>query len=122
MALASRCGLALLALVGCRQVFGLSDPIAGDGGKPGDGVLNPDGSGGDFCLGPGGWSICLPTAPTNPVTLPTTTIDTEGVSLCLAAQPSSWSGAGQGRACIIVGSTITGTTVHATGNYPLVLF
>lgn len=121
------CCLALLALGGCRQIFGLSDPLPDAAAGSSDGASDArgvDGSGSDgnsgFCLGATGWKICVP-MPTAPVTLPAT-IDTESTfGLCMQTQPASWSGAGQPHACIIVGTTITGSSITATGNFPLVL-
>ncbi|MGE5184740.1 MAG: hypothetical protein ACM31C_21860, partial [Acidobacteriota bacterium] len=123
---ASAWWLVLLAATGCRQIFGLSDPIdaggpGGGDGKPKDGMtVDVPVFDGPNCYGEPGWQVCLSSPPSGPVSLPAN-VDSEGVTVCATTQPTSWSGAGQPHACFVIGTTITVSSSYATGNYPLVL-
>ena len=73
------------------------------------------------CFGSGTFLVCFPAPPTGIVTLPST-IDTASSELCLQAQPSGWTQAGQPASCFIVGDQIVATApVRVTGTRPLVL-
>ena len=71
------------------------------------------------CYGPSGWQVCLAAAPGGQISLPGA-IDTDKSSLCLQAQPPSWT-ATQPAACIIVGDIVTVSSTSVTGARPLVL-
>lgn len=101
--------LALVALAGCRQVFGLPDPIPIDA-PSGSGVRDGRHDGFDtLCVAAASWTVCVP-APSGPISLPAQ-IDTDTSQLCATARG----------ACFVVGTTITGGQVTASGRAPLVL-
>jgi hypothetical protein len=94
-----------------------------DGGPPPDG-RPPDGppSGNLVCYGPSGWEVCLDARASGPVQLQGT-LDTDrndAASPCLKNQPSGWTTA-QPEACIVVGGTVSVTSLSVTGTRPLVL-
>jgi hypothetical protein len=109
-----RLALALVALAGCKDVFGLHDVMLRDAGA-GDGAM---GDSAMLCLGSGTYAVCM-TQPSAPVSLPQT-LDTDLSPLCLTKQPVDWNANGQPDACFIVGTTITVMT-SAYGSRPLVL-
>ncbi len=125
--------LLLVALAGCRQLFGI-EPVTGDGaggggggdGGPRDGLLDgmqivladaPTG-----CYGAGTFTVCLTFTPQTPVTLGATLSTNTNSSDCDTV-PSSWTANGQPDACFVIASTIHvpigGTSV--IGTRPLVL-
>jgi hypothetical protein len=100
----------LVLISGCSSILGIEDF-----------TLAEDASPSEYCLGPMGWQVCLPAAPTNPVTFTTSTFDTS-TGTCLATQPESWRSAGQPDACFVVASTISITSpLSISGTRPIVL-
>ncbi len=79
---------------------------------------NVDAPNGAFCLGPSGWSVCMTSVPTQPLTLPNT-IDTSLASSCQTAGVTM---SGQPSVCFIVATDITiASDVTVDGSEPLVL-
>jgi hypothetical protein len=103
--------LALVAVPGCRQVFGLPDPVVTKVDAP----LHRDGrrDGGDtLCLGVT-FTACAP-EPTAPLALATEAIDTDRSPRCAVGTDSN--------ACVIAATSLVVTgTLTVTGGKPLVL-
>lgn len=111
---------AVFLLSGCSSILGIEDFKVADGGTTGD-----DGSMG-FCLGPDGWRVCLPAAPTMPLEITQSfspPLSTTTSALCASAQPKSWTDARQPQACFLIGSNVTfdAQMVQVTGGRPLVV-
>ena len=88
--------MTLVALAGCRQLFGI-EPVTGDGGD-GDGApvdVRRDGSGLGLvdaptgCSGAGTFIVCLPFTPQTATTLAAHVSTSPGSSDC-ATTPQSW--------------------------------
>jgi hypothetical protein len=108
-----RLALALVALAGCKDVFGLHDVVLRDGSVP-DSVSDTT----LLCLGSGTFAVCVE-PPSAPVSLPDM-LDSDHSPLCLKTQPTDWKANGQPDACFIVGTAIIAMTT-AQGARPLVL-
>jgi hypothetical protein len=108
------------ALIGCRQIAGLDDPLQGDGGVVGDGPDAPlDLPPNAACYGNGLVRICFDAEPTGALTLTSTTIDTDTSPSCATNVLSGGTGK-----CVVAANTITiesGQLVHGSGGDSLVL-
>src|SRR5215475_3518171 len=96
-------------------------PACGSMSAPGTPTDAPP-SGTGVCYGPSGWQVCLGATATGQVQLQGT-LDTgksDASNPCLKIQPTSWT-ATQPDACIVIGDTITVTSLSVTGSHPLVL-
>ncbi len=118
--------VALAALPGCREIFGIDSPRLRDGGGEsvdGD-VADATGPPADAqqCFGSGSFTVCLATLPIAPATLPTT-LDTGTSVECANSQPPGWT-ATQPAACFVIGTDVTiggNGTIAVTGSRPLVV-
>lgn len=112
-----------IAATGCSSILGIDDFKLGDAGGGGNEGVAQDA--GEFCLGPAGWLVCLPAAPTMPLMITNPTeINTDLSPLCLPDQPVSWKMANQSNACFIVATSISlnaPTPIQVIGARPLVL-
>lgn len=113
-------------LAGCRQLFGIdSTDVARDGAIADDDARGDDGPRSDgpppgidaaVCYGTGYEQVCLAAAPTGPVMLAGTAINTDDAAGCASVVTASTP------ACVIAGTTVAVSgTVRATGTRPLVL-
>ena len=120
----------LVALAGCRQLFGI-EPVTGDDAPRGDAGPRdglPDGMHGVLadappgCYGAGTFTVCLSFTPQSPLMLGATLSTNTNSSDCVAVPPS-WTANGQPDACFVIASVLAvpsgGTSV--TGTRPLVL-
>ncbi len=111
-------GMCVLVATGCRSVLGIEDPLP----LPSDAAEAPGDGAAEVCYGAPGFEVCLPAAPTAPITLSASTTfitDGTGPSPCAAATTpngTSW--------CVLAATDITisaGKSLIATGARPLVL-
>lgn len=126
-------GSLLLAAAGCEKtdpLFCMENPGASgcprDDGDVGDDMGDLDmGETADAqqCFGGGMYSLCLATVPMNPIVLNPGDFNTSaGNTVCMSDPlPATWTNAGQPDACIVVGSTISMSSLNVIGPRPLVL-
>jgi hypothetical protein len=106
--------IVVVASMGCRQLWGIETPqLSGDGGNTVDAGDAPPGT---ACFGTGLEHVCLPAAPSTPITFNQQTIDTDTDARCATTISITTA------ACVIVGTAVTvSADATVSGSRPLVV-